>query len=174
MVTAQKGRKAERHRKIDAQPLPPYLSNPSDPPPMLRVPLAPLLLTLLLAWNGCVRSSSTASLDGTEWTLQRIETPKGPITPEAEPPTLQFEDGRIAGSDGCNQFSGSVQKAEDGSLTVSQLASTKRACPPPFNELSDAVLGVLNGHTVATEVMGDELRLTAAGTVLIYARRSPP
>lgn len=137
---------------------------------MLRLLFASTLL-LPLAWSGCTPHASTAPLADTAWTLQRVEGPGGPLTPKAEVPTLQFEDGRIAGSDGCNQFSGSVQISSDESITVSQLASTKRACPPPFDALSSAVLGVLNGQTVASEVTGDELRLTTAGTVLIYTRR---
>ena len=128
--------------------------------------LLPFLLTLSLV--GCV--SSASSLDGTEWTLQRAETPDGRVTPEADVPTLQIEDGRIAGSDGCNQFSGSVQAA-DGQIAVSHLASTKRACPPPFDALSKAILGVLDGQTVVHEVRGDELQLSAGGTTLVYSRR---
>lgn len=131
--------------------------------------LLSILVTLSFVGSGCVLSKS--SLDGTEWVLQRAETPGGPVTPAADVPTLQIEDGRIAGSDGCNQFSGSVQPTDDGRITVSHLASTKRACPPPFEALSKAILGVLDGQTVANELRGDELRLSAAGTTLVYTRR---
>jgi heat shock protein HslJ len=119
--------------------------------------------------SGCIVSKS--SLDDTAWVFQRAETPDGLVTPTAEVPTLQIEDGRIAGSDGCNQFSGSVQPTDDGRIVVSRLASTKRACPPPFDALSKAILGVLDGQAVANELRGDELRLSAAGTTLVYTRR---
>lgn len=137
--------------------------------PMHRARSAPLLVALTLLGSSCMISKS--SLDGTEWVLQRAETPAGPLTPSAEAPTLQIEDGRIAGSDGCNRFSGSVQPTDDGRITVSQLGTTKRACPPPFEPLSKAILGVLDGQPVANEMRGDELRLTAAGTTLVYTRR---
>ncbi|MEP0545671.1 MAG: META domain-containing protein [Rhodothermales bacterium] len=127
------------------------------------------LMTLSLVGSGCVLSKS--SLDGTEWVLQRAETPTGSVTPAADVPTLRIEEGRIAGSDGCNQFSGSVQPTDDGRIAVSHLASTKRACPPPFDALSKAILGVLDGKTIANEVRGDELLLSAAGTTLVYTRR---
>lgn len=132
------------------------------------------VLLAALAWGGC----TATSLDGTEWTLLRAETLEGTlapasITPDAAP-MLQFEDDRIAGSDGCNQFSGSFQIADDGRLTTSQLVSTKRACLPPVDALSNVVLGTLDAQTLASEVAGDELRLSAGGTVLVYTRRQEP
>ena len=128
--------------------------------------LAPLFL-LALAWAGC---ATTNALDGTEWTLLRAETPGGVLTPEGTPPNLLFEGERIAGSDGCNQFTGSFSATEAG-FTTSQLASTKRACPPPVDALSRAVLGALDAAEVAVEREGDELWLSAGETMLVYARR---
>lgn len=130
-----------------------------------------LLALLATAWAGC---ATTNTLDGTEWVLLRAETPDGTLSPVedagAETPTLLFESERIAGSDGCNRFTGSFS-ATDRGFTTSQLASTKRACLPPVDALSRAVLGTLNASEVSAEREGDELRLSAGGTVLVYTRR---
>lgn len=127
-----------------------------------------LFLLLALAWAGC--ATTAGSLDGTEWTLLRAESPTGTLAPGPDAPTVLFDGERIAGSDGCNQFAGSFA-ATAGGFTTSRLVSTKRACPPPVDALSRAVLGVLDAGTVAAAVEGDELRLSAEGTVLVYARR---
>lgn len=132
---------------------------------MIRLPFLALLFAL--AWAGC---ATTNTLDGTEWTLVRAETPGGTLAPEGTPPTLLFDGERIAGSDGCNQFTGSFSATEAG-FSTSQLVSTKRACPPPVDALSRAVLGTLDAGTVTSEAEGDELRLSAGGTVLVYTRR---
>lgn len=132
--------------------------------PVIRLPFFALLA---FAWAGC---ATTSTLDGTEWTLLRVETPDGALTLEGMPPNLLFDGERIAGSDGCNQFTGSFT-ATSGGLTTSQLVSTKRACPPPVDALSRAVLGTLDAARLTTEVEDDELRLTAGETVLVYTRR---
>ena len=132
------------------------------------VTLPRLALVLALAWAGC--TPAMKALDGTEWTLLRAETPAGTLAPEAAAPTVLFDGERIAGSDGCNQFSGSFTTT-DGGFTTSRLVSTKRACLPPVDALSSAVLGVLDAGAVAAAVEDDELRLSAEGTVLVYARR---
>ncbi len=130
-------------------------------------------LCLALALGACVRLPvSTASLDGTEWTLQVAETPKGALAPETDaPPLLRFEGDQVAGSDGCNQFSGTAQMTDEGSIAVGPLASTKRACPPPFAALSEVLLSALAERTVRAEQSDGILRLTSGDTVLVYGRR---
>jgi heat shock protein HslJ len=40
---------------------------------------------------------------------------------------IQFNDGRVSGSGGCNRFSGSYEQ-DDGKLRLSQMISTQMAC----------------------------------------------
>lgn len=58
-------------------------------------------------------------------TVENSPMPMLPLQEKA--PIADFSDGRVSGSGGCNQFTGSYETKE-GTLTVSPLASTFKAC----------------------------------------------
>jgi heat shock protein HslJ len=91
-----------------------------------------------------------ADLDGTAWVLRALRRGQGvPLNPEV---TLAFEGSRIAGSSGCNRYSGEMVEAEPGSVSVGPLATTRMACDEAAMELESAFLELLG------KVDGVELR----------------
>jgi len=90
--------------------------------PMALLPTAALpLITLALAVIPPVALAAVPpSLDGTAWVLAGNDAV-----------SLQFEQGRVSGSDGCNRFNGPYL-SRGPSLTIGPpLAATQMACPPP-------------------------------------------
>ncbi len=75
-------------------------------------------------------------------------------------PSATFENGTVAGSTGCNQYTGTY--AVDGdSLEIGQVASTRMACPPPADAIERAYLAALEQVT-GWRSEDDELVLVAA------------
>jgi heat shock protein HslJ len=126
-----------------------------------------LLGALLLAACGAGASGPAAEgLAGTSWVLSDLNG----AAPMAEA-TLQFDaEGRLAGTTGCNRYSGGYS-AEGTSLAVGQLISTKMAC------MADGVmqqetnfLGAL-GQAASYSIAGDTLTIEAAdGASLVFTR----
>lgn len=82
-------------------------------------------------------------LQGIEWVAMQIDGE--PVSIE-QPPTATFSaDGTVAGTDGCNQYSGAYTDT-DGSLNMGPFASTQMACGGDADEVSQAFLSVMNGR----------------------------
>jgi len=79
---------------------------------------------------------SIAAFAGPEWVLRNIDRDEpAPGEPEV---TLLFEEDRIAGKSGCNQYMGKITEGDmPGDLTVGLLAGTMMACPPEVMGLED-------------------------------------
>jgi len=92
-------------------------------------------------------------LAGSEWELRDLG---GAPVLEDQRPTMAFlEPGRVSGSGSCNRYTGSAEVG-DGTLKVSQLASTKMACIPEVDNQERAFLNALqNARTI--ELVGGEL-----------------
>lgn len=88
-------------------------------------------------------------------------------------PSATFEDGRVAGSTGCNQYSGSYT-VEGDSLELGQLASTQMACAPPADRIEQSYVAALD-RVARWRLDGDELVLSDAdgAEVLRYAPATP-
>ncbi len=88
-------------------------------------------LSLLLAVGlaGCASvntASQPPSLEGSAWVLASL--PGRSLVPDATP-TARFEDGRVAGSDGCNRYSMPFM-AEGSAIQIGPIGpSTQMACP---------------------------------------------
>ena len=120
-------------------------------------------------------SMPSDALDGTSWTLARVETGGDVLSRQPDTyPMLTFEDGRVTGSDGCNQINGTVQRM-DGGLAFGPLAMTKRACAPDIEAVADPIGRALSDRQVQTEMLLDglEMKLMADGTTLVYIRTGP-
>lgn len=93
-----------------------------------------------------LRVAPQASLTGTNWQLTAFGPLNG-IAPALDAPAnvIQFgADGRLSGTAGCNDISGSY-KVEGTSLTTSGLVTTARACSTPIvGAQGDAVAKALN------------------------------
>ncbi len=99
------------------------------------------------------------SLNDTAWTLSSL--PGTPLPP-APRPTLQFEGGRAAGSDGCNRY-GTGFKAADGVLELgAPRMSTQMACPEPQEQLAAAFNRALD-QVRGYRIEAGALRLLDAG-----------
>jgi heat shock protein HslJ len=70
-------------------------------------------------------------------------------------------DGRVTGNTGCNQFNGAYAAAAD-TITFSQVAMTKMACPGPINALEMAVTVLFDGRPGAYRIEANQLTLTYA------------
>jgi heat shock protein HslJ len=103
-------------------------------------------------------------LEGTYWKAIELA---GKPTPAQDPKReahLQFQRGRVSGSDGCNRITGTYQLNGDR-VTFGQLAGTQMACVNPGGT-EGAFRGALESATRLT-VAGDRLELSdAAGTRL--------
>lgn len=91
-------------------------------------------------------------LAGNAWRLSRFGWDE-PVA-EGVAITAEFEDGRISGSAGCNNYFATVRAANPYALTVGPAAATKMACPPPQMEAEDRYLKALEVATQFSFVMG--------------------
>jgi heat shock protein HslJ len=72
-------------------------------------------------------------------------------------PSATFEDGKVAGSTGCNRFSGSYTIDGDV-LELGQIVSTRMACPAPADAVEREFVAALE-RVAAWSVEDDELAL---------------
>ncbi len=75
-------------------------------------------------------------LAGTEWKLTHFTesdavTETATVVLEKHPITLKIEEGKVAGSGGCNRYFGGVTFPKDGELKFGAIGATKRACIGP-------------------------------------------
>jgi copper homeostasis protein (lipoprotein) len=115
-------------------------------------------------------SALSLPLVGTRWRLEAIDG-FDTETQDGAPELLFAENGRITGSNGCNQINGAYTYHDDA-LTFGPIASTRRACVEPtkrelekrFGSMLGGVNGVRLEHTDLVLLRGsDELaRFNAA------------
>ena len=110
-------------------------------------------------------------LEGTYWKAIELA---GKPTPAQDPKReahLQFQRGRVSGSDGCNRITGTYQLNGDR-VTFGQLAGTQMACVNPGGT-EGPFRGALESATRLT-IAGDRLELSdAAGTRLAVFAAGP-
>jgi heat shock protein HslJ len=91
---------------------------------------------------------------------------------------LEFADGNLGVTGGCNRIGMGYQLLEGAQLQLSPGRSTMMACPPPLGEADAAITRVLSG-TVMAALQGDAaapvLQLTAAdGSALTFSGTPTP
>jgi heat shock protein HslJ len=131
---------------------------------MVRRAIGLVALGIALASAGGVAAASgEGPLDGTAWVLASLV---GRAVAGSPAVTLQFDGGRLSGTDGCNRFSAGYT-ATGSELAVSpQIASTQMACPPEVEAKARAFLAALTGAK-RYRVHGARLELLAEdGTTL--------
>lgn len=115
------------------------------------------------------RAVRPPSLVGTHWTATMINNGRGGVASLIEGTDVDAvfgDDGQVAGSGGCNRYSGPYALDGDG-LTIGSLATTMKMCvaPPGIDEQEASYLAALT--RVSTWLIEDErLRLRAADGAL--------
>lgn len=116
---------------------------------------------------------SLADLAGTAWRLLR-EHGGGGLLADAEI-TAEFFSDRVAGTGGCNRYSGGVSDAGVAALAIGPLISTRMACAQPVMEQETAYLTALERVTEIGFAFG-RLRLSSAesGDALLFVPGAAP
>ena len=109
----------------------------------------------------------------------RWEAVQDPVPGQREKAYLQFANGFVSGSGGCNRISGSyhLDSVGAGAIVFSRLAGTKMMCPPEIQAGETQMLLVLQGTTsyMIKGVLGNELTLSgSSGSMLFIADRPAP
>ena len=121
----------------------------------------PIAVALLAACTAMPPLPEAPSLDGISWVL--VDLPGVSLATDA-PATVRFDDGRAAGSDGCNRFTVGYT-ARGGTIDFPQrAAATQMACPPPIMKQADAFLAALTGARSYRIAQGRLQLLAADGT----------
>ena len=76
----------------------------------------------------------------------------------SESTSMQFDKGRLAGSDGCNRYSTSYVASEKLLKIEPKMIGTRMACPQPVMEEARTFIEIL-GRTASYRVDGDRLTL---------------
>lgn len=97
-------------------------------------------------------------LQGTKWTVNTLmDGEVASSSPTAASAWLQFDKDTVQVSAGCNSGSGTY-RVSGNTLTVGDIATTRKACEPDIMTLENAVLGTLRGQ-VTFEIDSDRLTL---------------
>lgn len=105
-------------------------------------------------------------LEGRTWMVQEMSVDGTMTAPAPEnPPYAVFDNGAIAGSSGCNNYTGGYD-ASGGSVAIGPLAATRMACIPELMAQETAYFGLLD-QINRYNVSGDELVLSNGDTALI-------
>jgi heat shock protein HslJ len=106
----------------------------------------------------------------------RWEAVLDPVPGQRERAYLQFANGYVSGSGGCNRISGTyhLDSVGAGAIVFSRLAGTKVMCPPEIQAGENQMLLVMQGTSSFSikGALGNELTLSgSAGTMLFIADR---
>lgn len=112
-----------------------------------------LLLSLLLA--ACTASDP---LNGTGWILSTLA---GQPALSGVTVTLNFQDGTVSGSDGCNSYSSAYQSSDDKLTIDKNIISTMMACDETIMQQAPAFTAALP-QVSSFKVDADQLTLLNA------------
>jgi heat shock protein HslJ len=120
--------------------------------------------------DGDGSAADPSSIEGVPWVLAAGIDVEGW---DEVAPTATFEDERVAGSTGCNRFTGSYS-IDGEAFELGQVASTRMACPPPGDAVERAYIAALEKVT-GWRSGDDELTLVDAdGEELLRYRPATP
>ena len=130
------------------------------------LPLALVAFALALVAGACTPAgddNANGGLAGTTWTVVSIA---GTDTLEGARPTMTFTgDGTVAGTDGCNRYTGKFHTDRD-TIQVSELATTLIGCEPRITAQAQAFGAALTGATTWRELETGQLTLSGQGDLL--------
>ena len=104
--------------------------------------------------SGDLVKVSAADLDGTSWTLFELNGDQ-PALLDSEV-AIDFGDGQVAGSGGCNSYTGNftLDEVNPFVMAIGPLAATRRACPDPAGAQETAYFTALEGVSQWAYVFG--------------------
>lgn len=126
---------------------------------------------------GCASSNpadAPPSLVGTVWVAEDID---GEAVLDRVQSTVEFPgEGRAVGSTACNRFTGPVRIQPDGGIAFTEMATTRRACPPAVMAQEGRFLAALGRAWRYTLAPGDRLALFDADgrRVMLLSRLARP
>lgn len=88
----------------------------------------------------------TSDLNDTAWVLSELVDTA--LLPDS-PVTLNFADGGVYGSDGCNRYRGGYRADAEGFRLIGSLAGTQMACPEPVMRQASAFIEALSSARAA-------------------------
>ena len=117
-------------------------------------------------------ASSDDALTGTSWLLSEVPTSSGPTLDAAarRAATLEFVDGSVSGSTGCNDFSGTYTVDGDA-LTIELGPMTQKACTDPALQAQETAIVERLPKVASYAVTDDGLTLSdeSSTALLVYA-----
>ncbi len=121
-----------------------------------------------------IENEVIVDLDGTQWTLTAMGPADALVTPLPDNPIeLEFKDGQVLGTAGCNHFFASYTIAAAGEITISAAGSTMMACAEEIMARESQFLTALQAAT-AYELGDGTLTIQYEGGSLQLAARSAP
>ena len=135
--------------------------------------LVTIVIAMLALLDGCARTrvsppGQDVSLIGTSWTVERIED----LVADRATTTVRFEEGRVSGRGGCNQYTGFLQAA-GSALRVSETRSTRMACAAPVMQQETRFLSALAAVRTARREGDRVLLLDETGHVRVRLAPAP-
>jgi putative lipoprotein len=109
-------------------------------------------------------SEAPPTLSGTAWRAVAVSG-AGPV--QGREPTIRFDDERVSGSTGCNQFFGGYTYGA-GTISLSQIGMTMMACDDAVGTIESAFLEALNGATSASVDESGRLLLGGSGGEILF------
>jgi heat shock protein HslJ len=131
--------------------------------------LLPGIVICVMALAGCGGAQAKAKLEGSAWQL--VSLAGAPVV-EGSTVTINFEEGNVGGSAGCNRYGGEYRVKGDA-LEIEALMTTLMACADDaVTQQEGAYLAALGG-ACRYSLEETELRiLCAEGTELVFSRRN--
>jgi len=127
--------------------------------------LAAVALALIALLFAACSTPPAVDLNNTRWTLIAIN---GHAIPAGVTATIQFTDGKVGGSAGCNSYGGQYRLEGNRLVSPSPIASTLMACEDIRMTLEQTFLTAL-GSGVRVAKANGQLTLTGDnGTVLTF------
>lgn len=121
-------------------------------------------------------AAQSSELSGSAWLVTGLNNGRQAVvsTLAGAELTMEFADGTISGSAGCNSFTSSYE-ASGSSLTIGAVAATKKLCAEPAGVMDQEAQFLQALATAATyRVEGDKLEIrTADGALAVSATRAP-
>jgi heat shock protein HslJ len=121
--------------------------------------------------QGCAGDPLRA-LEGAPWQVTRLfgqAVPRG--ADGASSFALQVDTGRLSGRTSCNRFLGRAAVI-DGQMTVSELGTTRLACPVNLSNLEVRFLDALEAADGIVRLPGGQVALYAGATAVLVLRRA--
>ena len=132
----------------------------------IKIFFATLMIIIGLPLTSCASSSASTNTDAlnhSEWILANLNGQS--LVPDSLI-TINFENDKISGTDGCNRYHGSYTLDADKLSINKHIASTMMACPEPISQQAAAYISALT-EAVSYKIDAQQLMLmNASGKTL--------